>query len=92
MANDVRYLEDLTAVEITADDIPFVSIQNTLLSLVLTRMRYDNANNGEAVRVVVGRLTLPLPVAEMIAANLQKYLADHRASLDAPQPEPATVN
>jgi len=70
----IAYLEDLKAPELIIDDIPFVATTGEMVTLVLTRLRYDNSEGGSPVKVVVGRLTLARGLAEVITRQLQEYL------------------
>ncbi|MCB8880113.1 hypothetical protein ACELLULO517_07690 [Acidisoma cellulosilytica] len=86
-----RYIEDLKAPELTADDIPFVSFNAGMLTLVLTRLRHDNDKQGEPVRVVVGRVTIPRQTADTIVGNIKAYL-EKNPLIASPQPAPITLD
>ncbi|HQT62526.1 MULTISPECIES: hypothetical protein [unclassified Acidiphilium] len=81
------FRENLAAPETFADDGAFVSVQNGLATITLTRLIHDNSpdGDGQPVRAVVGRLTMPAAGMLAMANGVVAYLAP-----PAPAPEPTS--
>jgi hypothetical protein len=63
MADDrpaIEVLDNLFAPEVFADDALTYSVLNGTVRIVFSASKFRSPHRGEAVRVVVGRLILPL--------------------------------
>lgn len=84
--------ENLGAPEILADEAAFFSVNNGLLTMTLTRQRFEHAPSGSStpVRAVVARITLPLQGGIALGWGLGNYLHQLQAQVATETAQPPT--
>jgi hypothetical protein len=70
----IEVLDNLFAPEMFADDALTYSVLNGTVRIVFSASKFRSPHRDEAVRVVVGRLVLPLEGAERLSIGLYDFL------------------
>ena len=74
----VSVIDNPHAPEILVDEVVGFFMHNQRISLTLAADRADHSQNPAGInRVVMARLAMPIPVAQMLVLGLNDYLAKH---------------
>lgn len=74
----IPLVDNLFAPEILAMGISGLSVMNGIVTLTLESLRCDHSKSNVSMeRLVVGRLSLPIPAAQTLLTGLHQFLGHH---------------
>jgi len=74
MSDDVRVVDNPLAGDVFADDAMSFSLLDGTVRITLCSTKWTQPAPGEGIRVVIGRLVMPLPAAQRLIVGLNDFL------------------